>query len=85
MKIKCISRDEEQIEQINQTVENFLTEIEQEMQKILTKVAGGLSLFLVSPPIYISNLNICNTKHAAIYLDKDEKPCFCTIGYEGKS
>ncbi|WP_371923294.1 YqaJ viral recombinase family protein, partial [Bartonella sp. B1099] len=39
MKIKRINRDEEQIEQINQAVENFLAEIEQEMQKILTKAA----------------------------------------------
>ncbi|WP_254492916.1 lambda exonuclease family protein [Bartonella sp. B1099] len=39
MKIKRIHRDEEQIEQINQAVENFLAEIEQEMQKILTKAA----------------------------------------------
>ncbi|EJF84068.1 hypothetical protein MCU_00736 [Bartonella elizabethae Re6043vi] len=39
MKIKRINRDEEQIEQINQAVEIFLAEIEQEMQKILTKAA----------------------------------------------
>ncbi len=37
MKIKRIHRDEEHIEQINQAVEVFLAEIEQEMQKILTK------------------------------------------------
>ncbi|WP_273758862.1 lambda exonuclease family protein [Bartonella sp. AU55XJBT] len=39
MKIKRINRNEEQIEQINQAVEIFLGEIEQEMQKILTKAA----------------------------------------------
>ncbi|WP_254492220.1 lambda exonuclease family protein [Bartonella sp. B1099] len=39
MKIKRIHRDEEQIEQINQAVEIFLAEIEQEMQKILAKAA----------------------------------------------
>ncbi len=39
MKIKRIHRDEEQIEEINQAVEAFLAEIEQEMQKILTKAA----------------------------------------------
>ncbi|QEE12087.1 YqaJ viral recombinase family protein [Bartonella krasnovii] len=39
MKIKRINRDEEQIEQINQAVEIFLAEIDQEMQKILAKAA----------------------------------------------
>ncbi len=39
MKIKRIHCDEEQIEEINQAVEAFLAEIEQEMQKILTKAA----------------------------------------------
>ncbi|WP_246067878.1 YqaJ viral recombinase family protein, partial [Bartonella saheliensis] len=39
MKIKRVNRDEEQIERINQAVEIFLAEIEQEMQKILTKAA----------------------------------------------
>lgn len=39
MKIKRIHRDEEQIEQINQAVEVFLAEIEQEMEKISTKAA----------------------------------------------
>ncbi|EJF84171.1 hypothetical protein MCU_00839 [Bartonella elizabethae Re6043vi] len=39
MKIKRINRDEEQIERINQAVEIFLAEIEQEMQKMLTKAA----------------------------------------------
>lgn len=28
---------------------------------------------------------MCNTKYAAIHPDNDEKPCFFTIGYEGKS
>ncbi len=39
MKIKRILRDEKHIEEINKTVETFLVEIEQEMQKILTKAA----------------------------------------------
>lgn len=39
MKIKRIHRDEEQIERINQAVEIFLAEIDQEMQKILAKAA----------------------------------------------
>ncbi|PIT69771.1 lambda exonuclease family protein [Bartonella tribocorum] len=39
MKIKRIHRDEKQIEQINQAVENFLAEIEQEIIKISTKAA----------------------------------------------
>ncbi|SSZ40702.1 Uncharacterised protein [Bartonella grahamii] len=39
MKIKRILRDEKHIEEINKTVETFLAEIEQEMQKILTKAA----------------------------------------------
>ncbi|CAK01377.1 lambda exonuclease family protein [Bartonella tribocorum] len=39
MKIKRIHRDEEQIEQINQAIEVFLEEIEQEMEKISTKAA----------------------------------------------
>ncbi|MDM9991540.1 lambda exonuclease family protein, partial [Bartonella henselae] len=37
MKIKRIHRDEKQIEQINQAVEIFLEEIEQEMKQILTQ------------------------------------------------
>lgn len=39
MKIKRIHRDKEQIERINQAVEIFLAEIDQEMQKILAKAA----------------------------------------------
>ncbi|WP_273718099.1 MULTISPECIES: lambda exonuclease family protein [Bartonella] len=39
MKIKRIHRDEKQIEQINQAVENFLAEIEREIQRISTKAA----------------------------------------------
>ncbi|WP_273721239.1 MULTISPECIES: lambda exonuclease family protein [unclassified Bartonella] len=39
MKIKRIHRDDKQIEQINQAVESFLTEIEQEIQRISTKAA----------------------------------------------
>ncbi|WP_175869146.1 lambda exonuclease family protein [Bartonella gabonensis] len=39
MKIKRIIRDEKQIEQINQAVESFLAEIEQEMQKLSKKTA----------------------------------------------
>ncbi len=39
MKIKRILRDEKHIEEINKAVEIFLGEIEQEMQKILTKAA----------------------------------------------
>ncbi|WP_208433289.1 lambda exonuclease family protein [Bartonella taylorii] len=39
MKIKRVNRDEEHIEEINKAVEIFLGEIEQEMQKILTKAA----------------------------------------------
>ncbi|WP_244426875.1 DUF488 domain-containing protein [Bartonella senegalensis] len=36
-------------------------------------------------PFHTRKSNICNTKHAFILSDKDEKPCFFTIGYEGKS
>ncbi|WP_208442486.1 lambda exonuclease family protein [Bartonella raoultii] len=39
MKIKRIHRDDKHIEQINQAVESFLTEIEQEIQRISTKAA----------------------------------------------
>ncbi|WP_019218563.1 lambda exonuclease family protein [Bartonella florencae] len=39
MKIKRINRDEKQIEEINQAVEVFLAEIEQEIQRISTKAA----------------------------------------------
>lgn len=39
MKIKRIYRDDKQIEQINQAVEAFLAEIEQEIQRISTKAA----------------------------------------------
>ncbi|WP_273782699.1 lambda exonuclease family protein [Bartonella sp. ML69XJBT] len=39
MKIKRIHRDDKQIEQINQAVESFLAEIEQEIQRISTKAA----------------------------------------------
>ncbi|UNF41154.1 YqaJ viral recombinase family protein [Bartonella krasnovii] len=39
MKIKRIHRDDKQIEQINQAVESFLVEIEQEIQRISTKAA----------------------------------------------
>ncbi|MBX4335574.1 lambda exonuclease family protein [Bartonella raoultii] len=39
MKIKRIHRDEKHIEQINQAVEAFLKEIEQEIKKISTKAA----------------------------------------------
>ncbi|WP_375695621.1 lambda exonuclease family protein, partial [Bartonella sp. AC66GZZY] len=39
MKVKRINRDEKHIEEINQAVEAFLAEIEQDMTKILTKAA----------------------------------------------
>ncbi|MBX4336589.1 YqaJ viral recombinase family protein [Candidatus Bartonella raoultii] len=39
MKIKRINRDEEQIKQINQAVQMFLEEIEQDMKQILTQAA----------------------------------------------
>ncbi|UNE54918.1 lambda exonuclease family protein [Bartonella machadoae] len=39
MKVKRVHRDDEQINSINQAVEAFLTQIEQEIQKISTKAA----------------------------------------------
>ncbi len=39
MKVKRVLRDDQQIEQINQAVEAFVAEIEQEIKQLSTKAA----------------------------------------------